>query len=282
MLSNFKDLKKFGLESLNDIEIFETPKEEKQPESDIKNGVKVNTVAEADVLFDKSYKCPCCNKDFKAKAVRAGKTRLEKMDRDLRPVYQPCDVLKYDAIVCPRCGYAGLIKTFAMISDFQIRQIKEKISAKFKEHNYDSDTYSYEDAMERTQLALLSSIVKVSKASDKSYICLKLAWLCRGKRESLDKEAVDYKKQYEDLVHSELHNLQNAFQGFSDAYINENFPIAGMDEPTFCVLMGETARKLGKKAEALKYLGNVLTSKVASERLKDIARSIKEECSHME
>lgn len=277
MLSNFKDLEKFGLESLKDIDIFETEKEESKIEND-KAVSKVNKISEADVLFDKSYKCPCCDLDFKTKAVRAGKTKLDRMDRDLRPVYQYCDAIKYDAIVCPKCGYAGLIKTFSIVSSYQIKQIKEKISAKFKSHHYDGNIYTYEEAIERTQLALVSAIVKGAKNGEKAYICLKIAWLLRGERESLDTNDADYKAKFKKLLEDELHNLSNVYKGFSDAYLNENFPISGMDEPTFCVLMAETARKLNKKDEALKFLGKVLLSKTASERLKDIARDIKDDC----
>lgn len=40
--------------------------------------------------------------------VRAGKTRLIGSDSDLRPKYSGIDAIKYDAIVCPYCGYASL------------------------------------------------------------------------------------------------------------------------------------------------------------------------------
>lgn len=278
MAQNFKGLEKFGLEELKDIEMYEQPKEEPSLAEGNKGALNKNMMTEEEALFDKTYKCSCCNTEFKSKAVRAGRTKLEKMDHDLRPIYLQFDALKYDAIVCPRCGYAGLIKSFGMVSDSQIKLIKEKISSRFKGIQHDGSTYSYDEAIERTQLALLTSIVKGAKSSEKAYTCLKLAWLLRGKKESLNHNLPDYEEKRKKLEADELHQLENSYLGFNDAYLNEDFPIAGMDEGTLSVILAETARKLGKKEEAMKFLSKVIVSRTASERLKDIARNIKEDC----
>ena len=60
--------------------------------------------------------------------------------------------------------------------------------------------------------------------------------------------------------------------------MNEKFPICGMDENTLCIILAETARKLGKKHEALKYLETIIMSKNATDRMKDMAREIRENC----
>lgn len=278
MQHRFKGLEKFGLESLKDINIYEDNEEKNTLANGNKGAGRVTMITEEDVLFDKSYKCPCCDSSFKTKAVRAGRTKLERMDNDLRPIYSYADAIKYESVVCPKCGYAGLIKNFNNLTYSQSKLIKEKISSKFKGINHDMAVYSYDDAIERAQLALLSSIVKGAKNSEKAYACLKVAWLFRGKRENLNKELSDYESKEKELLESELHYLKNAYEGFSDAYFNEDFPIAGMDESTLSVVQGETARKLGKREEALKYLAKVIVSKTASERLKDIARNIKDDC----
>lgn len=282
-MQNFRGLEKFGLESLCEIEIFEeTPKQDLPSDNGNKGAKRRKMMTEEEALFDKSYKCVCCGADFKTKAVRAGRTKLERVENDLRPIYYYFDSLKYETVVCPHCGYAGLIKNFSYLSDSQIKLIKEKISCRFKGLEHKGSTYSYDEAIERAQLALLSSIVKGAKNGEKAYTCLKIAWLLRGKRESLDVNMPNYEEEKVHLLEQEIHNLKNAYQGFTAAYSNENFPIAGMDEPTLCLILAETARKLHKKEEAMKFLGKVILSKTASERLKDIARSVKEECAIME
>ena len=270
-------LEKFGLGSLKSIEIYKEKETEiKQESNDV--GGTVMGISEESILFDKSYTCPCCGENFKAKAVRVGRNALVRLDSDLRPIYKYADATKYDAIVCSKCGYAGLIKNFDSIGDRHIKDIREKISAKFKGVDENKPVYSYEEALERTQLALLSTVIKCAKNSEKAYICLKLAWITRGMKESLDASLPDYEAKREKLENNEMNYLKNAYDGFSDAYMNEKFPICGMDENTLCIILAETARKLGKKHEALKYLETIILSKNANDRMKDMAREIRENC----
>ena len=272
-------LEKFGLGSLGSIEIYKE-KESKTKEEDI-GGAAVE-VSEESILFDKTYNCPCCASSFKAKAIRVGRNTLVRLESDLRPIYKYADATKYDAIVCTKCGYAGLIKNFDSIGDRYIKEVREKISTKFKGIDENKTTYSYEEAIERTQLALLSTVIKCGRNSEKAYICLKLAWLTRGMKETLDKEASDYNMKYEKLEKEEMNYLKNAYDGFSDAYMNEKFPICGMDENTLCIIMADTGRKLGKKHDALRYLETVIMSKNATDRMKDMARDIRENCKETE
>ena len=278
-------LEKFGLESLKSIDIYKDKDKDKEGKGKKEDRGKAGStvgvdmeVSEESILFDKTYTCPCCAAKFKAKAVRVGRNSLVRLDSDLRPIYKYVDATKYDAIICTKCGYAGLIKSFNSISDRHIKDIREKITAKFKGIDETKMTYTYEEAVERTQLALLSTVIKGGKTSDKAYICLKLAWLTRGMKESLDNEAEDYSEKYKQLESSEMNYLKNAYEGFSEAYMNETFPICGMDANTLCIIMAETGRKLGRKHDALRYLETVIMSKNATDRMRDMAREIRVKC----
>lgn len=270
-------MEKFGLGSLKDIEIYQDKEKDGKEKGDNIGGVTME-ISEESILFDKTYTCPCCGETFKSKAVRVGRNALVRLDSDLRPVYKYADATKYDAIVCTKCGYAGIIKNFDSIGDRYIKDIREKVSTKFKGIDETKTTYSYEEAIDRTQLALLSTVIKCGRNSEKAYICLKLAWLTRGMKEHLDKEADDYKIKVEKLESNEMNYLKNAYEGFSDAYMNEKFPICGMDENTLCIILAETARKMNKKHDALRYLEMVIVSKSATDRMKDMARDIRENC----
>ena len=59
-----------------------------------------------DKLFEKKYTCPICDHNFTAKTVRTGKARMIRTDMDLRNVYEDIEPLKYDIILCQKCGYA--------------------------------------------------------------------------------------------------------------------------------------------------------------------------------
>ncbi len=266
-------LEAFGLGNLSKMEVYEKEEEKKGAESEVVH----HTVSEAELIFDKTYTCPVCDKMFKAKNVKAGKVKLNSMDSDLRPKYQSMDSLKYDAVVCPNCGYAALNRFFNYMTSVQAKLIKENISASFRGLPQEGEIYSYDDAIARHKLALVNTIVKRSKLSEKAYTCLKTAWLLRGKAETLSAETPDYVNVKKALKEEETEFLKNAYEGFQEAFSKEMFPMCGMDENTCTYLVGELARRLGHYEEASRWISRVLTARDANERIKAKAREAKEQ-----
>jgi len=241
-----------------------------------KKAVEKPKVTEADILFDKAYTCPVCDTEFKAKTVRTGKVKLESADTDLRPKYQLMDALKYDAIVCPHCGYAALNRFFNYVASVQRKLIKEQICANFNGLEETGAVYSYDDAIARHKLALVNTIVKKGKVSERAYTCLKLAWVIRGKAENLPADTPDKDKILAQLKKEEDELIMNAYEGFTQAFMKENFPICGMDEITSTYLVADLARRSGKYEEALRWISKVITAREANERIKNKARELKE------
>lgn len=272
MSNLFSGLEKLGLGKLEKMDVFD----EKEEKKAVENKPAESKVSEEDLLFDKSYRCPVCDTDFHSKAVRTGKTKLLHQDSDLRPKYQLVDLLKYDAIVCPNCGYAALSRFFKYMMPAQAQMIRDNISKNFSGLKPTGNTYTYDDALLRHQLALANTVVKKAKASEKAYTCLKIAWLCRGKAESLPKDTPDYDKQIQELQKEESELIANAYAGFNEAFAKEDFPMCGMDEMTVTYLVAELARRIGKYEESSRWVSRVLTSREASDRLKDKARDIKD------
>lgn len=268
----FSGLEGFGLENTKDIEVFE--KEKTEPEK-VKQSAEDNIVLEEDLLFEKTYTCPVCEHEFKSKMVRTGKAKLLGADTDLRPKYQGVDSLKYDAVMCPHCGYAALNRYFNFVMASQAKMIKEQISKTFKDTTPDAKTYDYDTALSRHKLALLNTVVKKGKASEKAYTCLKIAWLYRGKREKMREENGDRHKM-EELFREEMQFLTTAYEGFSTAYSKEEFPMCGMDEYTLSYLLADLARRIGKKEEAKKWVAKILVARSANKRIKDKALDLKE------
>ncbi len=265
-------LEQFGFKNVDNLDVFEKETEESK---DVQKPTS-HTVEEADLLFDKSYVCPVCGESFKCKTVKIGKVKLLSADSDLRPKYQLVDSLKYDAIVCPTCGYAALNRFFNYMTSMQARAIKEKISMNYRHTKEAGDIYTYDDAILRHKLVLLNTIVANSKNSEKAYTCLKLAWLCRGKRESLELENAKDKQEILELTKLEQDYIQNAYEGFETAISKENFPMCGMDENTVMYLLAELARRCGKYDDSLRLVSKILVSRDANERIKEKARAIKD------
>ncbi len=86
----------------------------------------------------------------------------------------------------------------------------------------------------------------------------------------------DYKKVKEELAAEEREFLQNAYDGFMEAFPKEVFPMCGMDENTVCYLVGELARRTGHMDDAKRWVARVLVSKTANDRIKQKAMELKD------
>ena len=255
------------------MDLYETQKKaEKGPDGKAETA----TVQEQDFLFDKSCNCPICDRQFKARTVKIGKAKLAGSDLDLRPRYEQIDLLKYDVIMCPLCGYAALSRFFKFVTSPQAKNIRDKISATFKPQKDEREIYTYDEALERYKLTLANAIVKQTRASEKAYICLKTAWLLRGKAEHLDKNLPDYETQKKQCEEEEDEFLRNALEGFLAARQTEPFPMCGMDEPTVDYVIAVTAMRFEQYDVSSRLITGILQSTSANPRMKDKARDIKE------
>lgn len=267
----FSGLESLGLSNLDKIDIYE---EEKVAEKKEEKAIIAET--EEDMLFDKTQVCPACEKKFYSKAVKSGKAKLVETDTDLRPKYSNVDPGKYDVIACPHCGYSAISRFFKGISSAQRKLIKENISSQFKELPTTGITYTYDESIVLHKLALANSVVKKARVSERAYTCLKIAWLIRGKKESLDPAMENYEAEATKLQEEENGFIKNAYEGFVNAMQTEDFPICGMEEMTFLYVTADLARRSGEKDQALKILGTVITSRSATAKLKDKARDLKD------
>ncbi len=278
MVNIFAGLEKFGLSSSDNVNLFEDPEQTRTKKTAEAEAVVEATPEEKEkeILYDRTYTCPICDKEFKVKTVRSGKAKLIGTDIDLRAKHEVVDMVKYDTIVCPHCGYATLTRYFTMITAVQRKLVREKISADFKGINTDMELYTYEHALERYQLTLANAVVKMAKASEKAYICLKSAWLIRGMKEQLVEGTPDYeanKKQYDAL---EREYLKNAMEGFVMARQKESYPMCGMDEHTVDYLIAALAIENELYDIAAKLIAGMISSQATPSRIKEKARDLKD------
>lgn len=249
----FSGLEELGFKDLNNVELF---KQEGENSSDSKSKDDTNPL---NFLYDKSYTCPVCNEQIKTKAIKNAKTRLISKDTDLMPRHEPINPMFYDVVICPKCGYAALAKYFDKIKHEQTLAIKSTITPKFKPRLY-PDLYDVDIAIERYKLALLNSVVKNSKMSERAYTCLKIGWMYRLKEDSENEQKF----------------LEQALIGFKEAFTKEPFPICGMDTYTLIYLLGELSRRLGLYEDALKWFGKVIVTPGVNPKLKEMAREQKD------
>lgn len=274
-------LESMGLGNLSNIDLFNDKKEDKA-EEEKKKAAKAAAAAaekpleEKDLIYFKTIECVCCGHEFKERVVRSGKVKLLAQDIDLRPRYKELDTMKYNVTACPVCGYAALSRDFVHLSSGQARMVKEKISINFTGLKFENETYSYDEAITRSKLALVSTVVKRGKVSERAYICLTLGWLTRGKAESIAEDVPGRDEMVKKLSEEENDYLLKAAEGFTEALLKENFPICGLDEYTFFYLLSALDYETGRYNDAIKFVEKILINRAVSDRIKDKARRIKE------
>lgn len=265
----------FGLGDLENADLYEEKQKEEASEKSRPVVVK-EEIREEDLLFDKTYTCPICDGEFKTRTVRASKAHFIGTDLDLRPRYEGIDMLKYDTVVCPICGYAALSRYFKYMTGAQSKLIQAGICMNFRGRQQDGAVYTYEQALERYKIVLANAIVKHAKASEKAYICLKSAWILRGMGEAVDMQEQGALFKKASLEKQEKEYLANALDGFLAARQTESFPMCGMDVYTVEYLIAVLAMEMGKYDISMKGLSFLLGSKQVNSRTKDKARDVKE------
>ena len=269
----FSGLEKFGIKAEDTANIFAEEKKEVVNEK----GAQVGEIPqESSFLLDKAVRCTVCDKVFKTKIVNSRVKRLES-DLDLRPRHEYIDTLKYNVKSCPHCGYTAVSRYFEHLSSGQIRLVKEQVCANFKgDGSIEPKVLDYDEAIERYKLALFCAMAKKGKTSEKAYTCLNLAWLLRGKCETLDPKDPKQEQERKACKEQEEAFYAQAFEGFTKAVASENYPMCGMDECTMDYLMATMAYHFKKYDVASKCIARIQQSAAASKEMKDRAYDLKE------
>lgn len=272
----FEGLEKFGLKATGVTSLFEEEKKKSATEDSNKASVE-EIPSEDSFLLEKTVRCAVCDKDFKAKMVKSGRAKRMEPDEDLRPKYEHIDILKYDVLSCPHCGYTAMNRYFEHLASVQLRLIKEQICANFRPTGeVEPSIYDYDTALERYKLALFTTMIKKGKNSEKAYCCLKMAWLYRGKAESLDPNDATTEEVKKECKQQEEMFYQQAYEGFMKAVSSETFPICGMDQNTVDYLLAYMSAHFKQYSMASKCLANILQSSTANSKTKERARDLKE------
>lgn len=244
----FSGLEDLGFDNVEMVDLYKK-KEELQKAAPVK---KDNPL---DLLYDVEVTCPVCGNKFKAKAVKTNAARIMKKDSDFCIHYDKINPYFYDVYLCNVCGYAAMKTDFFKIREREKELIQNGISIKWHGRDY-KDVFDVNTAIERYKLCLLNNAIMESKASKKAMNCLKIAWMYRLAKD----------KNNEQLF------LNQALQGFTYAYENEEFPLYNsLDKYTTMYLLGELNRLASKNDEALSWFSKVITSPGVNQKIKEMA-----------
>lgn len=235
-------------------------------------------LTETDFIYDKHIRCTVCQKVINVKIVKNARLKRLQPDFDLRPRFQYIDSLKYDVYSCPYCGYSAMPRYFEHITRGQINLIKEHVCSSFQPTiaQENVETYDYETAITRYKLALLNTIAKKGKASEKAYTCLKISWLYRDWIKEMPDNTEEEHKTKQEAVSIQEEFYKEAFEGFQKAISSEDFPMCGMDSFTMDYLLACMAYHFKDFSLASRYVSNILGSQLVEQRIKNRALDLKE------
>ncbi|MBQ7149017.1 MAG: DUF2225 domain-containing protein [Pseudobutyrivibrio sp.] len=271
-------MEKFGFSMDGELDILAEEKA-KKTEATAKKAAAPVIKQEKDFVIDKKVRCPICDKDFPIKAVLATKLKRLEPDFDLRPNYEHVDKIKYDFNSCPRCGYSALDTTFSKIDTARVKLIRAEFCPSFKPQADEMlpEIYSYEYSIEKFKLALICTMKKRAKMSEKAYVCLKIAWLRRaqlkeleGNKEADPKVIEMVKKEYEGFY-------SQAYEGFMKAISQETPPYCGMASEAVEYMLANMSVHFKKYDAAMKLIARLIQSPSTSRKLKDKCVDLKDE-----
>lgn len=270
-------LEKFGLGQTGELDILNDGTETKKRTTDATKKEAVE-YTEKDFILDRKVVCPICDKEFLVKTVKSSKVKRMEPDADLRPNHEYVDTLKYGVAACPRCGYAAMHRNFTQLSAAQRKWIRETITANFKPAEEPKmEVYTYDYAVEKLKLALVNTIAKKGKLSEKAYICLNLAWLRRAQAEQTPDDTpmnAKKKKQYE----AEYEGFyRQAYDGFMKVVVTETPPFFGMDANTIDYILANMAVKYKEYDTASKLVSRLITQPNTPRRMKDKCLELKDD-----
>ncbi len=227
---------------------------------DIMNNNDIEDVSKK--ILEKKMVCPICGEEFITPRARMPKIRLHEVDTGLRPYYEGIDVVAYEAVTCPSCGYSAIFKTFEDVTEARRQEIAEFMKGKYTKREWPK-VVDTQTAIEKYLLALQCLTPKHANIGEHAYVYLKMAWLFRVHTR-------------EDAKEKEAFCLQKFVECAEQTFAEVRFPVLDFEETVFLYLIGESCRRIGDFERAYKYIGKVLTDRNTSPKLKERAKDVRD------
>ena len=271
-------MEKFGFSMDGELDILADDSAKKQASGQAASAAPV-VHEEKDFIIDKKLRCPVCDKEFPIKTVMNTKIKRKEADFDLRPNFEYVDTLKYDFNSCPHCGYSALASTFSKIDTARVKLIRNDFCANYKPQPPEPlpEVFDYDYSVEHFKLALVCTMKKRAKMSEKAYVCLKIAWLRRAQIAELE-AAKEKDEEKIKLCKAEYDGFyKQAYEGFMKAVSSETPPYCGMSSEAVEFMLANMSVYYKQYEAASKLVARLIQSPSTSRKLKDKCVDLKQE-----
>ncbi|WP_338552670.1 DUF2225 domain-containing protein [Paenibacillus sp. KS-LC4] len=193
-------------------------------------------------LYETKVQCICCETSFLTSRVRPSFKRAVKSDTDFCGYYKADINPDYYVVrVCPTCGYASTENGTERLSDKQKMSYYENIGSRWAVREFSGER-TLQEAMAAYKLALLSAQSVGESQRVIAGILHHIAWLYR----------------YESNHAEEQRFLRFALQAYLRVFEGEGAELNGAK---LMYLIGELNRRIGERAEAVRWFSRIVNDK---------------------
>ncbi|MFD2444486.1 DUF2225 domain-containing protein [Bacillus sp. CGMCC 1.16607] len=194
-------------------------------------------------LYDKTYECMACSKNFSTKKVRSRFIKVLEYDTDFFPSYhsEESNPIFYHINVCPNCGFSFSEDTNRYFRPNTLEMIKEKISNNWNSLDY-GGVRTLIDAINCYKLAIYTATIKMEKHIVLAGMYLRVAWLYR----SLKNEE------------QEQRFMKLSLQEYILSYSEDDFRGTQVSEVKLLYLIAELSIRTSDYNQAVKYFSKVI------------------------
>lgn len=193
-------------------------------------------------LYETKVQCICCETSFITSRVRPSFKRAVKSDTDFCGYYKADINPDYYVVrVCPTCGYASTENGTERLSDKQKMSYYENIGSRWVAREFSGER-TLQQAMATYKLALLSAQSVSESQRVIAGILHHIAWLYR----------------YEGNHAEEQRFLRFALQAYLRVFEGEGAELNGAK---LMYLIGELNRRIGERAEAVRWFSRIVNDK---------------------
>lgn len=200
-------------------------------------------MAELNPIYNATVICPVCQRKIEVTKIRSKFIKLTEQDKDFCPHYESWNPIFYEAWICNYCGYAAHNSTFTDISFNDQKCVTEKITPKWKERLFNGERDIHQ-ALDAFKIVLVNLQVRGASFSEHAKVCLRIAWLYRYSGEWVEEHRF----------------MKYAYDYYRQAYTGEHLGEHKLDQYSCMYIIGELARRLDYKEEAVSWYGKIISA----------------------
>lgn len=217
-------------------------------------------MTELSPIYTANIVCPICDKQIEITKVRSKFVRLISQDEDFCPHYDGFNPVFYEAWICSYCGYAAHSSVFSEATIHDSKCVREKITPRWTSRSFNGERDIHQ-ALDAYKIVLYNLQVRGAVFSEFAKVCLRIAWLYR----------------YSGAWVDEHRFLKFAYDYYQQAYSGEHLGKNKPDEYTLMFIIGELARRLDFKEDAISWFGRIISASIRPDEKKKIQPRLLEE-----